>query len=179
MLASSTRTRSPGPCPPAQLGRRLLRALGVHQARFSYSPMGALRWKRDLSEYAALASGPLRQPAGSPVAQQLEEMQAGGGSGVEAGVEAGSLWRCATVLPSINASINASIIAPPRGPQPEAGGGLEVAAGWGEAEGALARPPSQGEWLGRPSSRPCVRQWRRRRARLLFPLGMGLGQQQL
>ena len=170
MLASSTRTRSPGPCPPAQLGRRLLRALGVHQARFSYSPMGALRWKRDLSEYAALASGPLRQPAGSPVAQQLEEMQAGGGSGVEAGVEAGSLWRCATVLPSI---------APPRGHQPEADGGLGVAAGWGEAWGALARPPSQGEWLGRPSSRPCVRQWRRRRARLLFPLGMGLGQQQL
>lgn len=64
------RSGSAHACP--QLGRRLLRALQVHQARFSYNPMGALRWKRDVSEYAgAVAAG------GAQVAAQFEELQVG------------------------------------------------------------------------------------------------------
>lgn len=46
--------------------------LEAHQQRFSFSPLGALRWKRDLSEYAALAAR-LRAPATSA---HLEDMQA-------------------------------------------------------------------------------------------------------
>ena len=69
---------SPLACP--QLGRRTCLMLDAHMQRFSFSPLGALRWKRDLSEYAALAAR-MRAPAAR---LHLEDMQVGGWVG-EAG----------------------------------------------------------------------------------------------
>lgn len=60
----------------AQLGRRLCLLLDAHQQRFSFSPLGALRWKRDLGAYAALAAR-LRSPA---TRRHLEDMQVRGGA---------------------------------------------------------------------------------------------------
>lgn len=76
--ALATGHLSPGLLPPAhppsclQLGRRLCILLDAHQQRYTFSPLGALRWKRDLSEYAALAAR-LRSPI---VRRHLEDMQA-------------------------------------------------------------------------------------------------------
>ncbi|PSC72605.1 exocyst complex component sec10 [Micractinium conductrix] len=54
----------------AELGRRLCLLLDAHLQRFAFSPLGALRWKRDLTEYASLAAR-LRAPA---TTAHLEEM---------------------------------------------------------------------------------------------------------
>lgn len=65
--------------PVPQLGRRACLMLDAHMQRFTFSPLGALRWKRDLAEYAALV-GRLRS---APAAAHLEDMQAkvGGAAG--------------------------------------------------------------------------------------------------
>ncbi|KAL4853455.1 Exocyst complex component SEC10b [Chlorella vulgaris] len=46
----------------AELGRRCCLQLEAHQQRQCFSPLGALRWKRDLSEYGCTAAR-LRSPA--------------------------------------------------------------------------------------------------------------------
>ncbi|KAL4458016.1 hypothetical protein ABPG75_012881 [Micractinium tetrahymenae] len=56
----------------AELGRRACLVLDAHMQRFSFSPLGALRWKRDLADYAALVAR-LRSAA---AAAHLEDMQA-------------------------------------------------------------------------------------------------------
>lgn len=54
-----------------ELGRRLHAAVAAHMLRQTYSPMGGLRWRRDLQEYAAAAS-----TAGAPAAAAaLAELQ--------------------------------------------------------------------------------------------------------
>ncbi len=63
------------PRPPLQLGRRTCSLLDAHQQRFVFSPLGALRWKRDLAEYAALGAR-LRSP---PARRHLDDMQVGAG----------------------------------------------------------------------------------------------------
>ena len=48
--------------------------LDAHMQRFAFSPLGALRWRRDLQEYGA-AVARLRSPKAQ---QHLEDMQVGG-----------------------------------------------------------------------------------------------------
>lgn len=76
------------PAPSLQLGRRTCALLDAHQQRFVFSPLGALRWKRDLAEYAALAAR-LRSP---PARRHLDDMQVGAGAGW-GGVGAEPAWR--------------------------------------------------------------------------------------
>jgi hypothetical protein len=54
------------------MGRRLRLALEAHQQRFTFSPLGALRWRRDLAEYAALGAR-LRCAAAARRLQELAE----------------------------------------------------------------------------------------------------------
>ena len=54
-----------------QLGRQLHSVLLHHMQRFTYSPAGALRWKRDLAEYAEWARA-LRVPLLSDRFQELQ-----------------------------------------------------------------------------------------------------------
>jgi hypothetical protein len=53
---------APLPLYTLQLGRRCCLQLEAHQQRQCFSPLGALRWKRDLSEYGCTAAR-LRSPA--------------------------------------------------------------------------------------------------------------------
>lgn len=55
------------------MGRLLHVALEAHQQRFAFSPLGALRWRRDLAEYAALG-GRMRCAA---TVQRLQELAGG------------------------------------------------------------------------------------------------------
>ncbi len=78
--------------------------LDAHMQRFTFSPLGALRWKRDLADYAALV-GRLRS---APSAAHLDDMQArvrwrgwvGGGGGGTGGraVECQRLLACPSTL---------------------------------------------------------------------------------
>lgn len=55
-----------------QIGTRTFKALESHMTHFSYSPMGALRWKRDVTEYAeALRPAITSSPA---VRSKFEEL---------------------------------------------------------------------------------------------------------
>lgn len=50
------------PCLPLllyipQVGRRFYSVLVSHMTRFMYSPTGALKWKKDVSEYADILKG--------------------------------------------------------------------------------------------------------------------------
>lgn len=40
-----------------QVARRCYQLLLTHMTRFSYSPTGALKWKKDVSEYAEVLAG--------------------------------------------------------------------------------------------------------------------------
>lgn len=50
-LASHSSSRPLSP-PPPQVGRRTHAVLMTHMGRYTYSPTGALKWKKDVSEYA-------------------------------------------------------------------------------------------------------------------------------
>eukprot|EP00887_Chlorella_sp_A99_P001500 scaffold8.g1500.t1 len=55
----------------AELGRRLHRAVAGHMLRHAYSPMGGLRWRRDLAEYGGAAA----RAGAAAAAAALEELQ--------------------------------------------------------------------------------------------------------
>lgn len=58
-----------------QIGMRALKALDAHVERFTFSPAGALRWKRDVTEYSdALAPAVAASPA---VRAKLDELTGG------------------------------------------------------------------------------------------------------
>ena len=61
----------PAYAPCRQLARRAFRSVHAHMLRFTYSPLGALRWKRDVQEYAACLA---RAGAGAADAR-FEELQ--------------------------------------------------------------------------------------------------------
>lgn len=55
--SSSTLLLPPAHKPPSpQVSRRCYQLLLVHMTRFTYSPTGALKWKKDVSEYAEVLS---------------------------------------------------------------------------------------------------------------------------
>lgn len=68
----------------AEIGRRLVGMLKAHMQTFVFGSRGALRWRRDLTEYAdALQAGGVRE-----VDEAMEELQVRAGRGrVGGGVE--------------------------------------------------------------------------------------------
>ena len=60
-----------------QVSRRCYQLLLVHMTRFTYSPTGALKWKKDVSEYAEVLSS-YGVPAANEDMAYLQQVGAGG-----------------------------------------------------------------------------------------------------
>lgn len=83
-----------------QVARRCYQVLLVHMTRFTYSPTGALKWKKDVSEYAEVLST-YDVPAANDDMDYLQQVCIASsdpeGTG-EACVCAECVWHCCTRL---------------------------------------------------------------------------------
>ena len=74
-----------------QVARRSHQALLLHMTRFVYSPTGALKWKKDVNEYAEILSTyQVRQACRSVQGQR--QLQARHGTAAAAGGPGAGMW---------------------------------------------------------------------------------------